>query len=118
MAFDYAPIRDIAVDVIAEFGTTVAVHSTTNTYVPGQPPGETVTTQTGLGVLQPLDVKDRPDSLVEATAQSLLLAPQGITTPPEPGDRVSIAGLDYTVVSVTTERPATTTLYYDLTVTR
>ena len=116
MAFDYAPIRQLSIDLIAEFGKNFTLRRFgTSAYdtSTGQV-NRTIDDETFVGVA--LDPTNRRLDRTTTTSQSMFRILAQFDTPPTADDKIIISQREYNILNVKNVQPACTAVLTELTV--
>lgn len=120
MTFNYEPLRQKAQALINEFGQSMTI--TTQTPAAGDDPWDpatlTTVTRTVKGVVQEMSRNLIDGSAVRLGDLSVLIEAASGGTVPTTAEKVTIGGLQYSIVHVASVAPGGTTLYYQLQVRR
>ena len=111
-AFDYAKLRKTADGILAKYGqagTLVVLTSTGEAWNPTQTEEEHAVTL----VIGEYSWRERTSELIQATDKRAYVSAEGIGVAPEPGHKLIVGGVRYSILSVNTVSPAGTDVLYD-----
>ena len=112
---NYNSIKGTARSLLAKFGQSMTLVKTTSDSYNTTTGANTLTTSstTDLGVILPYGdaLNSAPDSLVKQNDQQIFIQ---MATVPSVTDKITVAGVDYNIVSVKAIEPAGVNVLYEL----
>jgi hypothetical protein len=119
MSFDYAPMAELADELLTEFGQALTITtSVVGEYDPATgTTSSSVTSHEGYGVLLDYGLHgsgsyNTPGTLVQQGDKQLLLSPD-LVTPPQMDDVVTFSQVNYTIKNIKAISPAGVPVLYD-----
>lgn len=114
LKFDYAKSQITALRLLDKFGMAGQIVRGTPGSGPVWDPGEPVVTSypCTMAVLK-FDNKDIDGTLIKATDKKVYVAAKGLSIVPTTTDRISIGGVQHTIVRVMPLNPAGVNIYYE-----
>lgn len=111
--FDYAEVRDVAEELIAEFGQAGSIKRTTAS---GPAYDPTLTTTSHACTLVVLDIAlDKIDgTLIEATDRMAYVSTEGLAINITTADRIEVGGVEHAIKMVRPLNPAGTVVYWEV----